>query len=93
MNRQRVSDPQLWHDDHEEFEDLLRPSGLTYAEFVEKGYLKGPDRFRSYVEKALNPYRQGGVKTEHCGEIQTKALPEYSVPAREKTLSIDLDDR
>jgi anaerobic selenocysteine-containing dehydrogenase len=45
----RVSPPELWHEDHEEFlEDLVRPAGLTYREFVEKGYLKGPDSVRTY---------------------------------------------
>jgi anaerobic selenocysteine-containing dehydrogenase len=82
----RVSDPQLWHDDHEEFlEDLLRPSGLTYAEFVEKGYLKGPDRFRSYVEKGFRtPTGKVELKLSTAEKFKLKPLPEYSVPAREK---------
>ena len=32
---------------------VVRPAGLTYGEFVAKGYLKGPDRFRLYEEKGF----------------------------------------
>ena len=35
----RVSSPELCHENPEEFlEDLVKPAGLTYREFVEKGY-------------------------------------------------------
>ena len=51
----RVSSPDLWHEDHEAFlEDLLRPAGLTYDEFVKKGYLKGPGPSRSWEEKGFS---------------------------------------
>lgn len=41
---------ELWPDDYRQLlEDLVKPAGLTYAQFVEKGYLKGPDRFRAYL--------------------------------------------
>jgi anaerobic selenocysteine-containing dehydrogenase len=49
-----ISPGEYWYDDYTQFlEDLLKPSGLTYAQFVEKGYLKGPDRFRSYEDKGF----------------------------------------
>jgi anaerobic selenocysteine-containing dehydrogenase len=50
----RISPAEYWHDDYRAFlEDVLKPSGLTYAQFVEQGYLKGPDRFRLYEEKGF----------------------------------------
>ena len=50
----RISPPEYWYDDYHRFlEDVLGPSGLTYAQFVEKGYLKGPERFRLYEEKGF----------------------------------------
>ncbi len=65
----RVSSPELWHEDHEAFlEDLVKPAGLTYREFVEKGYLKGPDRFtRSYEDEGFpHAHGQGGTAAEYC---------------------------
>jgi hypothetical protein len=53
-----VSDPSLWHDDYEQFlEDVVKPVGLTYAQFVEKGYLKGPDRLAPGRRRASGPPR------------------------------------
>jgi len=76
----RVSDPELWHDNHEEFlEDLLRPAGLTYAQFVEKGYLKGPDRFRSYLEKEFpTPTGKVELRLSTAEKFGLKALPEFT---------------
>ena len=36
-------------------EDVLKPSGLSYNQFAERGYLRGPERFRKYLS--------GGFKT------------------------------
>jgi len=76
----RVSPPELWHDDHEAFlDDVLRPSGLTYSQFVERGYLKGPERFRSYVEKGFRtPTGKVELKLSTAGKFKLKPLPEYS---------------
>ncbi|MDQ5987242.1 MAG: Acetylene hydratase [Syntrophus sp. SKADARSKE-3] len=76
----RVSAPELWHDDFEQFlEDLLRPAGLTYSEFVAKGYLKGPDRFRSYEEKGFRtPTGKVELKLSTADKFKLRALPEYT---------------
>lgn len=59
-----MTGPELWPDDHERFlEDLLAPAGLSYAAFVEAGYLKGPARFRKY--------RDGGFKTP-SGKVELR---------------------
>ncbi|MBU2499262.1 MAG: molybdopterin-dependent oxidoreductase, partial [Proteobacteria bacterium] len=51
-----------WHEDYKGLlEEVLRPSGLSYSRFVEKGYLKGPDRFRKYLS--------GGFKTP-AGKVE-----------------------
>ena len=50
----RVSSPELWHENHEAFlEDLVRPAGLTYSQFVEKGIFERPGRNRSYEAKGF----------------------------------------
>lgn len=47
---------ELWFDDWEELlEEVLKPMNMTYREFVERGCLKGQDRFRKY--------RKSGFKT------------------------------
>ena len=45
-----------WHENWETLlEDVLKPSGLSYGQFAERGYLRGPERFRKYLA--------GGFKT------------------------------
>lgn len=64
----RISPEEYWHEDcHQFLEDILRPSGLDYSQFVEKGYLKGPDLFNFYEEK--------GFKTP-TGKIELKLSTE-----------------
>jgi anaerobic selenocysteine-containing dehydrogenase len=49
-----MTPPEYWHEDYETFlEDVLAPSGITYDQFVQKGYLKGEDRHRKYLEKGF----------------------------------------
>ncbi len=75
-----VSPPELWHDNYEEFlEDVLKPIGLTYNQFVEKGYLKGPDRFRLYEEKGFRtPTGKVELKLSTSEKFKLKSLPEFS---------------
>lgn len=43
-----------WYDDYNQLlEELLQPAGLTFKEFTEQAYLKGPDRFTKYREKGF----------------------------------------
>ncbi len=76
----RVSPAEHWHDDHEAFlEDVLRPSGLGYAEFVERGVLKGPDRFRQHEEKGFRtPTGKVELKLSTAETFHLKPLPEFS---------------
>ena len=76
----RVSDPDLWHDDYEQFlEDVVKPAGLTYSEFVEKGYLKGPDRFKLYEEKGFRtPTEKVELMLSTAEKFKLKPLPEFT---------------
>ncbi len=76
----RVSDPQYWHDDFEEFlEAVVRPAGLTYREFVARGYLKGPDRFRQYEEVGFRtPTGKVELKLSTAEKFKLKPLPEFT---------------
>ncbi|MDR3567118.1 MAG: molybdopterin-dependent oxidoreductase [Syntrophobacteraceae bacterium] len=76
----RVSDPKLWRDDFEEFlEDVVKPAGLTYAEFAAKGYLKGPDRFGLHREKGFKtPTGKVELKLSTAEKYKLKPVPEFS---------------
>lgn len=76
----RVSPPELWHEDHEEFlEDLVRPAGLTYRQFVEKGYLKGPEIFRSYEAKGFStPTGKVELRLSAAEKFRLKPVPEFT---------------
>ena len=75
----RISPPEYWHDDHETFlADVLRPSGLTYAQFVEKGYLKGPERFGAYREKGFRtPTGKVELRLSTAEKFGLSPLPEF----------------
>jgi anaerobic selenocysteine-containing dehydrogenase len=75
----RVSPPDLWPEDHEQFlEDLVRPAGLTYREFVEKGYLKGPEIARSYETKGFPTPTGRWSCASARRRVRPEALPEFS---------------
>lgn len=76
----RVSPPELWYDNHEEFlEDIVRPAGLTYRQFVEKGFLKGPDRYRQYEGKGFHtPTGKVELKLSTAEKFKLKPLPEFT---------------
>jgi anaerobic selenocysteine-containing dehydrogenase len=76
----RISPPELWHDDYHTFvEDVVKPAGLTYAEFVEKGYLKGPDRFKSYEKKGFRtPTGKAELALSTAEKFKLTPLPQYT---------------
>ena len=76
----RISPPEYWHDDYEQFlEDVLRPAGLSFAEFVEIGYLKGPDRFNLHLVKGFRtPSGKVELKLSQAEKLKLKPLPEYT---------------
>jgi anaerobic selenocysteine-containing dehydrogenase len=62
----------------EDWEDLLAavlaPSGLDYREFAERGYLKGPERFKKYLSSG---FKTPTGKVELCLSRATK----FKLPA------------
>jgi anaerobic selenocysteine-containing dehydrogenase len=68
-----------WYDDYHQFlEDVVKPSGLTYSQFCEKGYLKGPDRFRQYEEKGFRtPTGKVELMLSTAEKFKLSPLPEY----------------
>jgi anaerobic selenocysteine-containing dehydrogenase len=49
-----MTDKQYWYDDYNKLlDEVLQPAGLTFKEFSEQGYLKGPDTFKKYLKKGF----------------------------------------
>jgi anaerobic selenocysteine-containing dehydrogenase len=62
-------------------EDVLKPSGLTYAQFTERGYLKGSDRFKSYEKKGFKtPTGKVELVLSTAEKFKLAALPNYTGP-------------
>jgi anaerobic selenocysteine-containing dehydrogenase len=82
----RMSPPEYWHADAETFlDDVLRPSVLTYGEFAAKGYLKGPDRFRLYLEKGFRtPTGKVELKLSTAEKFKLKPLPDFTALPEEE---------
>ncbi len=70
---------ELWKEDFNEFaEDVVKPAGLTYAQFCEKGYLKGPERFKKYEEKGFStPTQKVELRLSTAEKFKLSALPTY----------------
>jgi anaerobic selenocysteine-containing dehydrogenase len=59
-----ITPKQYWYEDYEDLlGEVLGPSGLTYTQFAEKGYLKGEDRFQKYLSSG---FRTSTGKVELC---------------------------
>ncbi|MCF8061950.1 MAG: molybdopterin-dependent oxidoreductase, partial [Deltaproteobacteria bacterium] len=82
----RLSPAELWHEDYEDFlEDVLAPSGLTYAEFAERGYLKGPEAFGRYSEEGFRtPTGKVELRLSTAGKFGLPALPSFQGPPVEE---------
>jgi len=50
----RLAGEELWPEDYHDMLDMvLEPSGVSWEEFVERGHLQGPQKFRKYAEKGF----------------------------------------
>lgn len=57
-----MTQPELWYENWEDLlASVLKPSGLTYDQFVEQGHLKGETRFKKYE---VNGFRTPTKKVE-----------------------------
>jgi len=75
----RLSPPELWHDGYEAFlEEVLAPSGLTYAEFAERGFLKGPEAFGRYIEEGFRtPSGKVELRLSTAEKLGVPPLPSF----------------
>ena len=70
---------------------VLSPSGLTYAQFAEKGYLKGPDRFRKYrTDGFKTPSGKVELMLTRADRYGVNALPDHKQDPQDKDPSYPL---
>jgi anaerobic selenocysteine-containing dehydrogenase len=75
-----------WYEDYEDLlEEVLRPAGISYIDFAEKGYLKGNQRYQKHLS--------GGFKTASGKvELRLSQAEKYhlpSLPGLESSLNAD----
>jgi anaerobic selenocysteine-containing dehydrogenase len=68
-----------WHDDWEVLlNDLTSPAGFTYSQFVEKGYLKGEDKFKKYETNGFKtPTGKVELFLRKSSKLLVPALPDF----------------
>jgi len=73
----RTTPAEHWFEDPSGFlELLLKPAGLTYREFVAKGYLTGPERFHKYRAKGFKtPTGKVELALSQAPKFKLNALP------------------
>ncbi|MFQ5486335.1 MAG: molybdopterin-dependent oxidoreductase, partial [Desulfobacterales bacterium] len=84
-----LTSDEYWYEDYEELlGEVVRPSGLSYKEFADKGYLKGQDRFKKYIPSG---FKTPSAKVELCLSQAEK----YNLPSlpRSVELSKESDPR
>ncbi|MBN2122781.1 MAG: molybdopterin-dependent oxidoreductase [Deltaproteobacteria bacterium] len=70
---------EYWFDDWEEIlDEVLKPTGLTYARFVEKGYLTGSAEFMKYrVRGFKTPTGKVELRLSRAAEFGLPPLPRF----------------
>ena len=79
-----TSTEQWFSDYHELVEMVVKPSGLTFKAFSERGYLKGEDRFKKYeAEGFKTPTKKVELCLSTARKFNLHALPEALDPPRD----------
>jgi len=76
---------EYWFDDPNDLlAALLKPSGLSYSEFAEQGYLKGEDKFRKYESRGFRtPTGKVELYLSTKEKFNLRPLPEFTGPPEE----------
>jgi len=80
-----ITEKECWYDDYNQLlEEVLQPSGINYSEFTEKGYLKGPDRFKKYLSNGFRtPTGKVELKLSQAEKLNLPPLPQFDGPPEE----------
>ena len=74
-----------WFDDYEDLlETVLKPSGFSYDQFVRQGHLKGPDRFKKYLDKGFRtPTGKVELFLSQAEKLNVSPLPQNHHPPQQ----------
>ncbi len=85
---------QWWHAVKDALNEILSPSGLSWEEFCERGYLRGPRVFRKYLKDGFStPTGKVEFHSTTMERLGYDPLPGYDEPAESPWSSIHLLDR
>ncbi|MEJ2727022.1 MAG: molybdopterin-dependent oxidoreductase [Deltaproteobacteria bacterium] len=75
-----LTSDQYWYDDYEKLlDEVLQPSGLSYRQFVARGYLKGNEQFKKYRASGFKtPTGKVELALSQAEKLKVSALPEFS---------------
>ncbi len=77
-----LTSSEYWHEDYEELlEEVLKPSGLSYEAFADKGYLEGENQFQKYVSSGFKtPTGKVELVMSQADKYALPALPRFVGP-------------
>ena len=81
-----LTSAEFWYDDYEELlEEILKPSGIGYPEFVARGYLKGAEQFQKYRSTGFKtPSGKVELSLSKAGKFNLPPLPQFNgLPEKE----------
>ena len=75
-----LTSEEYWHADYEKLlEEVLQPSGLSYTEFADQGYLKGNGQFQKYLSAGFKtPSGKVELSLSTAEKLKLAALPGFS---------------
>jgi len=80
MNWEKPDPGEYWHEDWKALlEDVLKTQRPSPTVIRERGYLRGPERFRKYLSGDSKPHRQGGTHSEQAESSDFPHFPNSQV--------------
>ena len=75
-----LTNEKYWYKDYNELLDaVLEPAGLNFNRFVEKGYLKGPDKFEKFMSSGFRtPTGKVELTLSRAEKLKVSPLPQFS---------------
>ena len=74
-----ITSREYWYDDYNQLlEEVLQPHGISYTEFAEQGYLRGPERFKKYLSNGFRtPTGKVELKLSQAEKFNLPPLPRF----------------
>jgi anaerobic selenocysteine-containing dehydrogenase len=75
-----LTSAEYWYDDYENLlDEILQPSGLSYTEFVERGFLRGKAQFQKYMAAGFKtPSKKVELSLTRAAKLNLEPLPQLS---------------